>query len=297
MRLDDTEDWLGKYLAYKLSSRLGLSSPCRVWGTLNIPKGEKEDDKMETKKIMATFAILMMALGGTGFAYAQWRQTLYITGIVTTGEFTVLFSNAYTNDPEGSNDPGLKNAEYITVTVGEYSDEYAGTGDYCYYDKNIAKTTAEISSVIEESDTLTITMSSVYPSYAPEIVFLVDNDGNIPIFMDDFTISYDGLTGDAAAKQLDLDGIELIAWEVTLNGGHVKGSSKGDYTGLPFDVDETDEGLDCFNDLIDCLKDQRIDGGNYVDVHLIFHIEQWILKDYYMTFDLAATFTQWNLVD
>lgn len=253
---------------------------------------------METKKIMATFAILMMALGVAGFAYADWSRTLYITGIVSTGEFIVMFSDAWTNDPAGSNDPGLKNAEYVNVTVGEYWDEYAVTGDYGYYDKNIAEATAEISTVEEENDTLTITMSNVYPSYAPEIVFLVDNHGSIPIFMNDFTITYSGLTGEAAAKQLDLDGLELIAWEVTLNGAHVKGSSKGTYTGLPFTVDETDEGLDCFNDLIDCLMDQQIDGGDYLDVHLIFHVEQWIEKGgYFLEFGITATFTQWNLVD
>jgi hypothetical protein len=285
-------------LAYTLSSRSGLSSPCRVWGTLNIPKGEKEDDKMETKKIMATFAILMMALGGAGFAYAQWSQTLYITGIVSTGNICVTFSDAWTNDPAGSNDTGLKNAEYVNVTVGEYWDEYAISGDYGCYEKDVAKTTAEISTGTEESDTLTIIMCDVYPSYAPEIVFLVSNNAEIPVFMDDFIISCDGLEGEAAAKQLDLDGIELIAWEVTLNGEHVNGSSKGTYTNLPFPVDETDEGLDCFNDLIDCLMDQQIDGGDYLDVHLIFHIEEWIDKDgYFLEFGITATFTQWNLVD
>lgn len=253
---------------------------------------------METKSIMAAFAILMMALGVAGFAYAEWSRTLYITGIVTTGEFNVMFSEALTNDAAGSNDPGLKNAEYINVTVGEYWDEYAATGDYGYYDKNIAQTTAEISTSMEENDTLTITMSNVYPSYAPEIVFLVDNHGHIPIFMDDFIMSYDGLTGDPAAKQLDLAGIELIAWEVKLGGDHVNGSSKGTYTGLPFTVDHVDEGLDCFNDLIDCLKDQQIYGGDYLDIHLIFHVEQWIEKDgFFLEFGITATFTQWNLID
>lgn len=250
---------------------------------------------MENKKIMATFTILMMALGGAGFAYAHWSKTLYITGIVHTGEVIVMFSDALTNDLAGSIDPGLKNAEYITVTVGDYSDEYAATGDYGYYDKNIAETTAEISSNEEEFDTLTITMSNVYPSYAPKIVFLVDNDGTIPIFMDDFIISYDGLTGEDAAKQLDLAGIELIAWEVTLSGAHVKGSSKGDYTGLPFTVDETDEGLNCLAHLIDCLINQQIDSDDYLDIHLIFHVEQWI--DSCIEFGITATFTQWNLVE
>jgi hypothetical protein len=266
-----------------------------VWGTLNIPDGEKEDDKMETKRIMAIFAILMMALGGAGFAYAHWSKTLYITGVVTTGEIKVMFSNAWTNDPAGSDDPGLKNAEYINVTVGDYWDEYAISGDYCYCDKNIADSTTEISTVEEENDTLTIAMNGVYPSYSPEIVFLVSNDRGIPAFMNDLIISYDGQTGDPAAKRLDLDGLELIAWEVTLNGDHVNGSSKGAYTNLPFTPDDTDEGLDCLNDLIDCLKYQQIDCGNYLGIHLIFHIEQWISGGCHMEFGLTATFTQWNL--
>jgi hypothetical protein len=264
-------------------------------GHVKHSKGEKEDDKMETKKIMATFAILMMALGGAGFAYAQWSKTLYITGVVTTGEINVMFSNACTNDEGSSNDPGLKNAEYINISVGEYWDKYAITGDYGCYDKNIADSTAEISALEEENDTLTITMNGAYPSYAPKIVFLIGNDGDIPVFMNDLIISYDGQTGDPAAKQLDLDGLEVIAWEVTLDGAHVNGSSKGTYTGLPFTVDETDEGLDCLNDLIDCLKHQQIDSGNYLDVRLIFHIEQWISKGCHMEFGLTATFTQWNL--
>jgi len=37
---------------------------------------------METKKLMATFAILMIALGIAGFAYAHWSEKVYIEGEV-----------------------------------------------------------------------------------------------------------------------------------------------------------------------------------------------------------------------
>jgi hypothetical protein len=44
---------------------------------------------METKKMMATFAILMIVLGVAGFAYAHWEKIVTIDGSVTTGTLHV----------------------------------------------------------------------------------------------------------------------------------------------------------------------------------------------------------------
>jgi hypothetical protein len=248
-------------------------------------------------KMTALFATLMIALMVAGFAYAHWSETLYINGVVKTGKLDVEFSGASTNDPDGTNDPGLKNVITAVYEGGGYRDEYAASGDYGFYTKDVANTTVAISNTHgEQNDTLTINFNNVYPSYAPEIIFLIDNHGDIPVFMTAFTISYASLTGDAAAKKLDLDGMELIAWEVTLNGEHVHGSSKGTYTGLPFTVDNKNEGIYCFANLIGYLMTQQIDGGDYLDVHLIFHFEQWLVEGSTMKFDMTATFTQWNLV-
>ena len=246
-------------------------------------------------KMTALFAILMIALMAAGVTYACWKETLTINGVVNTGDLDVEWSWAYTNDPEGSNDPGLMNVETTTVTVGDYSDTYAASGDYGFYDKDVANAAVEITQEYQEpNDKLTITIENAYPSYAPHIWFAVDNIGDIPVNMSDFTISYDGLTGDAAGKKLDEDGIELIAWEVTYNGEHLYGSSKGTYTGLPFEVDEEDEGIYCMNDLIEYLKTVQIDPGDYLDVHLIFHFEQWLEQDTTITFEITGTFVQWN---
>jgi len=45
---------------------------------------------METKKIMATFAILMIALGIAGYAYAHWEKIVYVDGTVKTGTLHVI---------------------------------------------------------------------------------------------------------------------------------------------------------------------------------------------------------------
>jgi len=44
---------------------------------------------MDTKKIAATFAILMIVLGVAGFAYAHWEKIVYVDGTVTTGTLHV----------------------------------------------------------------------------------------------------------------------------------------------------------------------------------------------------------------
>jgi len=47
---------------------------------------------MDTKKIMATFAILMIALSFAGYAYAMWTKTLTINVKVNTGKVDIEWS-------------------------------------------------------------------------------------------------------------------------------------------------------------------------------------------------------------
>ncbi|MEM2568086.1 MAG: hypothetical protein QXH20_06430 [Candidatus Bathyarchaeia archaeon] len=50
---------------------------------------------MDTKKLMATFAILIIALGIAGFAYAHWSEYLWLEGEVTTGKLCMEWSLEY----------------------------------------------------------------------------------------------------------------------------------------------------------------------------------------------------------
>jgi len=59
----------------------------------SIPKirGKRRvKNKMDTKKIMATFAILMIALGIAGFAFAHWEKIVTVDGTVTTGTLHII---------------------------------------------------------------------------------------------------------------------------------------------------------------------------------------------------------------
>jgi len=78
---------------------------------------------MDTKKIAATFAVLMLALGIAGYAYAHWSDTLWLKGTVTTGKFGLEWtfdaflpgSNLKDLDGDGSVDDPVANLTWKFV--------------------------------------------------------------------------------------------------------------------------------------------------------------------------------------
>jgi len=102
---------------------------------------------MDTKKIMATFAILMMALGVAGYAYAHWFDTLYLEGTITTGTVDVEWSW------DGGLINGVKPNQYVVATM---------TG-------------------VITDNTLTITISNVFPCLEGWFEIDVHNTGSIPV--------------------------------------------------------------------------------------------------------------------
>ena len=66
------------------------------------------------KKAIGMFVALILALGMTGVAFAQWNETLYITGTVNTGTVDVAWSEGgswdtddYPYAPEGKDVSGI----------------------------------------------------------------------------------------------------------------------------------------------------------------------------------------------
>jgi len=109
------------------------------------------------KKIMATLAILMIALSMAGFAYAMWSETLVIQGIVDMAELDVDLSLCHVW-------------------------EYPADG----YDKWwVANTTATLSA---DNKTLTITVENAYPCYEFEIVFDIHCEGAMPAKLTNFDV-------------------------------------------------------------------------------------------------------------
>jgi hypothetical protein len=113
---------------------------------------------MDTKKLFATFAILMLALGIAGFAYAHWTKTVTIDGEITTGNVDLIILR--TQDDDNGIDPD--------------------------YDKNVGDTVVQIDQ--QDPERLIVTITNAYPSYHVYIDLTVRNVGTIPVKLKEFII-------------------------------------------------------------------------------------------------------------
>jgi len=104
---------------------------------------------MDTKKMLATFAILMIALGVAGFAYAHWEKIIYVNGKLTTGKFEVI--------------PSFHLDDLV-------QDKPVATLDWV---------------VDEEANTLNITLDNVYPCLWVIGYIDFENTGDVPVHMVD----------------------------------------------------------------------------------------------------------------
>jgi hypothetical protein len=107
--------------------------------------------KMDTKKIAAMFALLVIVLGVAGFAYAHWEKIVTVNGKVTTGIVDLIIINAV--DSDNGIDPD--------------------------YTKDVADTVITIDPLDPEIANVTIT--NAYPSYHVYWHITVRNVGTIPV--------------------------------------------------------------------------------------------------------------------
>ena len=105
---------------------------------------------MDTKKIAATFAILMIALGVAGCAYAHWEKIVYVEGTVTTGTLHVT--------------PSF----HVDYTEAE--------------NKMVADIGAEVD---PEDNSIYIWFDNVYPCLEVDGYIDFENDGTIPVHLVD----------------------------------------------------------------------------------------------------------------
>jgi len=116
---------------------------------------------MDSKKLFATLAILIIALSIAGFAYAHWEKIITISGEVDTGKLDLIIISVSDDDETGKPDPGK--------------------------DKDVADTTIEIDSTDPERAIVTIT--NAYPSYEVYIHLTIRNVGTIPAKLKEIRIT------------------------------------------------------------------------------------------------------------
>jgi hypothetical protein len=145
----------------------------------NPKRGEKESDiRMDTKKIMAIFAILMIALGVAGFAYAHWEKYLWLNATVKTGKFDLDWSFSYTVSPE--------NHKIIKGATGETIKEFdVATISYAFVEEDNDG----------NKELLNITIDNAYPCLWINGTIDVTNTGTIPAKLYYYTMNYDQWLG------------------------------------------------------------------------------------------------------
>ena len=254
------------------------------------------------KNLTLIVAVILVATMIAGVSYAHWFETIYISGEVQMGTMDVVWIDCLTNDMEWMDDPGLK----VTSTFkyeGGHIDEYALTGDYVDYGKDIAETNCVVCGDVDE-----IFFDIAYPSYAPMVSLWVENGGTVPAHLEAYEFKYNDVASPSASILLDNDGgLELIGWWVTYDDDVIYGVTKGTYSNLPYPVTETNQGVWCMPKLMAYLMGSddmpgvpgdyegiQIHPGEAFDVHLLFHFQNHMDQNDQYTFDIDFTWINWN---
>lgn len=179
-------------------------------GTIKIPKnGEKESDKtMDTTKIMATFAILMVGLSIAGFAYAHWTSIVKIEGTVHMGELIVGIRSNTTDK--------LKYVTWYETTNGVLETSFSTPKPWvanATVDLSDLQTSAHHAPLETVAHTMTVTMNNTYPQWDLHIAFFIKNAGTIPA-----NFAGDKFSGTDITDSETLSFVETTAWY--WNGTH-----------------------------------------------------------------------------
>lgn len=130
------------------------------------------------KKIMATFATLLIGLSVVGFVYAHWGDMVTIEGTVDMGSVTFGFTRIVAEwdyeDYAWAEYPEKDTAEGVCTLSEEVTDTHTGLTVY---------------------KLLTFTITNAYPQYWAINKFTLDNAGTIPVKIQRVTIILpDGFT-------------------------------------------------------------------------------------------------------
>lgn len=263
------------------------------------------------KKIGLICLAVVLAVGALGLGYADWSQTLYVDGTVQTGTFYVGLRDVGTNDDgitgqstycpyvnDTGLDPGFDRVDHEQVWYTQnvascISENYSRDGDPAgQWVENLVKFNHEGTNFYEKE---VITITNAYPSYAPGWLTEIACHGSIPAKISSFTLTPPIEEWPAW--------IELIKWIKYDDGVEVDNGSSHPLPGTTpggNDWNIYDPGPDCYNALVAALEGQKLHECDVVGVYVELHTTQaWIEMpmNYTFDFDVAITYTQWNLVE
>jgi len=228
---------------------------------------------MESKKMMGTFAILVIALSVVGFAYAMWSERVYIEGTVTMSELVVGWYNTSdyywqwwetTNGvPEDWSGYGFVPKPWVANLTVEFSD--AETSKHHDPPQTVYKK-------------VTMTAKNVYPQWDVSINGLLKNAGTLPAIITDITLDFkDKTDNEVLAVKLEgyyYDGDGWYGW------GKIEDPVVGNITEIEF--------------YFEVPEDWELEPCNHYWVYIWVYFLQAAQECHTYTFDVTFEAIQWN---
>lgn len=133
--------------------------------------------KTKSPLLSAPVLVVMLALllAVAGVVYTHWTTSLDIDGQVQTGNVSVQWNEAWTNDDGVDNDDG-EPVEGVYDGTGTSTDPMENAYNPARYDKDVGECYAN-----GGGSSLGVNLWGVYPSYNCNMTGLVTVDGNVPV--------------------------------------------------------------------------------------------------------------------
>jgi hypothetical protein len=125
-------------------------------------------------KIMASLAVLLIALTVSGFAYAHWTDMITINGTAQMGELIFGFTHIWECD-----DGKMVWFNSVTDFYNDYPEPKDVGSISCVLSE--PQTAVHIANPETVYKTMTITITHAYPEYVCWCFFSLDNGGSIPL--------------------------------------------------------------------------------------------------------------------
>jgi hypothetical protein len=232
------------------------------------------------KKIMATFAIVLIALSMAGFAYAHWSDTVKIEGTVNMGELIVgILKDAY----------GLDKDYIKTETTNGGPEEKPTTCD-ATITMSEEQTSVHHDPTVTVYHKMTAEINNAYPQWDLHLEFKIKNAGTIPAIVKPAVITgrdtKDGedLTFNViSATWVGGDHYEIVMEIVDPNAGG-------------YDVLENPIPAPIINIKISLWEplDEQLEPCHDYPVHIDLDFKQEAEECHTYTFSVVWEFIQWN---
>jgi hypothetical protein len=228
------------------------------------------------------FMILILALATLGVGYGMWSKLLVINGTVHTGKVDAVFVNAFTDD-DGKIDLETKDAGDTGTCDVQHNDpgscDPSSFGDVgappTRYDKDVGHCIAVVDPADETHETLKVTVENGYPSYHCTVWFDIENNGTIPVMIQEFSIT-----------PVDFEN----GTQVTVELSHLSCGTQID-PAVPV-APACASGIEGVN----CVPPEPPSGEPVqADIHI--HVEQAAEQDHTYTFTGNLKLVQWNEYD